>query len=146
MEHSEMVNRKSGATRRNKRRCVPVVSKLEDRGLLSAVGADVAAAAVARPTLVAAPQVAEGHSATAQLARRDALVAARHEAPAARFARVIRFPGGEVVINRTGTHVVFPGGSVRAGRNGAVVTFPGGYVISGFGHTIVRYPGGFIDI
>jgi hypothetical protein len=124
--------------RRIKRECIPVVARLEDRGLLSAIGAGVASS-LHGPILSAGPQVAEVHSMTSQLARRDALVAGRD-------GRVIHFPGGSVTINGTHTHVTFPGGSVHANRHGTVVTFPGGYVIAGFGHVVVRFPGGFINI
>jgi len=136
-EHDETMNNSSSTRGRIKRKCVPVVARLEDRGLLSAIGAEVASA-MHLPVTVG-PQIAEVDSATARFARREALAAARG-------AWVIHFPGGSVRTNRHGTHVTFPGGSVRANRHGAIVTFPGGFVISGLGHTVVRFPGGFIDI
>ncbi len=142
MEHIGTLTSVSGSKRRNQRQCLPVVAKLEDRGLLSAVGAGVAAevaSSLERAALNVSAQIAEVHSVSGPLARRSALVATRD-------AEVIHFPGGSVTINRTGTHVIFPGGSVHASRHGAIVTFPGGYVVSRFGHTVVRFPGGIINI
>jgi hypothetical protein len=137
-EHAQTLSRRSSPLRRIRRSCVPVVAKLEDRGLLSAIGGQVAAA-LHGPIRNAGPLIADVEPMTGQLARREAQVKARD-------ALVIQFPGGSVKINRGGTHVSFPGGFVHANRHGTVVTFPGGYVIAGFGHTIVRFPGGFINI
>jgi hypothetical protein len=137
-EHPPTIHRRSAASRRKLRRCVPILGQLEVRGLLSAVAAPV----IHAPTANLGPHVAEIAAADAQLARHEALIATRD----AHAATAVHFPGGSVHVNRHGTHVTFPGGSVRAGRLGVIVEFPGGYVISRLGHTIVKFPGGFINI
>jgi hypothetical protein len=133
-EDGARAHRGSETARSNRRRCVPVVAALEDRGLLSAVAVGLHA-----PIVAHSQRTAQIHSVTNQLARHEATVAAR-------AFRTIHFPGGSVSIGRYGTHVVFPGGSVHASRHGAVVKFPGGYVVAGLGGTIVRFPGGSITI
>jgi hypothetical protein len=141
-EHPGTVCRGSDTIRRNRRRCVPGVVALEDRGLLSGAGAELTHAAVSvhvplpHPILHAAQVHAVPH----------ALAHAEHAAIAAARAVRVHFPGGGVVVTPHGTRVVFPGGSVHAGRFGAAVHFPGGFVVSSFGRTVVRFPGGLIRV
>ncbi len=139
-QHVATVQDRSGTEMKNRRRWIPSVVTLEDRSLLSADGANLAAAAVNlhAPSLNQNAHTAEVHSVANQVARA--------ERAAAPLIRTIHFPGGSVTINRKGTHVTFPGGSVRAGRFGAIVHFPGGSVVAGFGRTVVHFPGGSITV
>jgi hypothetical protein len=125
---------KTEQKRSNRRRCVPIVGRLEDRGLLSAVGAELAHVAAVS---LHSPHLAEVHSIANPIAQREVK---------AHPSWTIHFPGGSVSISPGHTHVKFPGGSVHASRHGAIVTFPGGYVVAGFGHTVVRFPGGSITV
>jgi hypothetical protein len=142
-EHLAAAHRRSDTNKSNRRRCLPGVVTLEERGLLSAAGAALAPAAVSlhAPILNQSPLAAEVHPVTNRVARGE-----RAEVVAARGFRTIHYPGGSVTINRTGTHVIFPGGSVHVNRHGTIVTFPGGFVVAGFGVVVVSFPGGSITV
>ena len=141
-KYKAMIRSESGGTRTDRRRCLPAVARLEDRGLLSTIAAHAHVAPmtlnVHGPIVNQTAHVVHSHTLTSSVAHR---AGAAHPA-----ARTIHFPGGSVTVGHKGTRVIFPGGGVLAGRRGAIVRFPGGFVVAGFRGVVVKFPGGFISI